>query len=217
MEGALRDGHRLIETFGWTPAGGFARLDAHLARLAASAAALGVPLRRAAVEAALAGLALPRPDEADAGGGLRVRLLVDAAGRAAAETAPAPAPAPVAGWRVVVAAERLRSDDPWLRVKTTWRPAYDAARAALGPGEDEAILLNERGEVCDGTITSVFLHLGAGLLTPPLACGLLPGVLRGALLASGAAREAVLRPEDLRRGRLWVGNALRGLIPVRLG
>jgi len=55
------------------------------------------------------------------------------------------------------------------------------------------------------------------LLTPPVACGLLPGVLRRTLLDSGRAVETVLRLEDLVQGpALYVGNALRGLLPVFL-
>jgi 4-amino-4-deoxychorismate lyase len=111
-------------------------------------------------------------------------------------------------WRLGPAAERLASGDPWLTVKSTRRAAYDRARAALPPGIDEAVILNERGEVCDGTITTVFFDRGQGLRTPPLACGLLPGVLR----AEMAVPEEVLLSEDLPRVRLWVGNAVRGLI-----
>ena len=84
------------------------------------------------------------------------------------------------------------------------------ARAALPAGLDEVVFLNERGEVCDGTITTVFFDRGAGMRTPPLACGLLPGVLRAEL----AVPEEVLLAGDLPKVRLWVGNALRGLIPA---
>ncbi len=49
------------------------------------------------------------------------------------------------------------------------------------------------------------------LLTPPLARGLLPGVLRAELIESGRAVERDLRPEDLAGGFL-LGNALRGLV-----
>ena len=49
------------------------------------------------------------------------------------------------------------------------------------------------------------------LLTPPLARGLLPGVLRAELLDSGQAVEADLRAEDLADGFL-VGNSVRGLV-----
>jgi 4-amino-4-deoxychorismate lyase len=110
-----------------------------------------------------------------------------------------------------MARERLNSADPWLGHKTTRRAVYDAARAALPQGLDEMIFQNERGEVCEGTITTVFFDRGQGMRTPPLACGVLPGVLRADL---GAAEE-VLLAVDLPRVRLWVGNALRGLIPAR--
>ncbi|MEF9603608.1 aminotransferase class IV, partial [Paracoccus sp. PXZ] len=112
------------------------------------------------------------------------------------------------------AGTRLNSGDPWLRLKTTRRAHYDAARAALPEGIEEAIFLNERGEVCDGTITTVFFDRGQGIRTPPLSCGLLPGVLRTGMLAEGACREELLLAEELPRVRLWVGNALRGLIPA---
>lgn len=210
MEGAFRrplpDGFRLIETFGWRPGAGFARLAAHLARLERSAALVGAPFARAAIDRALTG--------AGGDGPLRVRLTLARDGAAEAVAAPLVAGPEV--WRVRIAGARLDPEDPWLRVKTTERAAYDAARAALPDGVDEMLFLNRRGEVCEGTIFNVFLRRNGALLTPALGCGLLPGVLREALLRSGAAREAVLRPEDLRRGALLVGNALRGLRPARL-
>ena len=206
MEGALcRSDTRLIETFACDGAG-FRRLDAHLARARASAAALGFRWDEAAVRAALATVSGPGP--------LRVRLTVGRAGDAEVTTG-ALAPNP-AGWRIALAAERLDPDAPLLRHKTTERAAHDRARAALTPGIDEALFLNRRGEVAEGTITNLFADFGDGLLTPPPASGCLPGILRAELLALGQAREAVIRAEDLPRARLCMGNALRGLIPARL-
>lgn len=196
----------LIETMRWEPGRGFRRLPAHLARLARGAAALGLAFDRAAIDRALADVAGAEPQ--------RVRLTIDLGG-AVAVTAAALAP-DRPPWTVVIAAARLDSADPWLRLKTSRRPLYDAARAALPPGIDELLFLNERGEVCEGSITTVFVDHGQGLVTPPLACGLLPGVLRAELLARGEAREARLGAGDLARGALFVGNALRGLIPARL-
>ena len=95
-------------------------------------------------------------------------------------------------------------------MKSTRREAYDRARAALPEGLDELVFLNERDEVCDGSITTVFFDRGQGMRTPPLSCGLLPGVLRAEL----ACPEEVLRAADLPKVRLWAGNALRGLIPA---
>lgn len=210
MEGPLRDhapaGLKLIETFGWEPEGGFRRLPAHLARLAAGASALGIDVDHATIDRALGGVSGGAP--------LRVRLTLALDGRV--DVTWASVGRVETGWTLVVASERLWSGDPWLRIKSTRRAAYDTARAALPPGADEALLLNERSEVCEGTITSVFADFGDGLVTPPLACGLLPGVLRGELLAAGTAREAVLRRDDLAGARLFVGNSLRGLIPARL-
>ena len=86
---------------------------------------------------------------------------------------------------------RLDSADPLLRHKTSRRETYVRARAEyLVDQADEVILLNERGEVCEGTITNIFVDFGDGvLLTPRLACGLLPGVLRGEMLDAGQARK----------------------------
>lgn len=210
MEGALRrsapDDLRLIETLRWEPGPGFLRLPLHLARLGGGAAALGVAFDRGAVERALGAV--------HGSGPLRVRLTLGLDGGVEVEAAPLPAAKPA--WVVRVAEARVASSDPWLRLKTTERRLYDAARAALPESVDEIVFLNERGEVCEGTITNVFLDLGPGLLTPPVACGLLPGVLRAELLARRACREAALAPADLARGRLFVGNALRGLVPARL-
>jgi 4-amino-4-deoxychorismate lyase len=191
---------RLIETLGWDGQQ-LVRLPLHLARLSASAARLGWGCDPAAAEAALR-RALPKTPA-------RMRLTLDATGRIAVQAAALPAAKPL--WQVGLAAQSLRSDDVWLGLKTTRRPAYDAARADLPAHLDEVILANERGEVCDGSITTVFFDRGQGLRTPPLSCGLLPGVLRADL----ALPEEILRLEDLPAVQLWVGNSLRGLIPAR--
>ncbi len=195
---------RLIETLAWD---GHAPLreGRHLARLARSAAALGYPCDLAAAARAL---------REGRGAPARLRLLLDAEGRV--EVTEGPLPPPAALWRVAVHPERLRSDDPWLRVKSTRRPLYDTARAALPEGVDEWIFLNERDEAAEGAITTLFFDRGAGWRTPPLLSGCLPGVLREEMLEAGC-REEALNAADLPRVRLAVGNALRGLIPVVLG
>lgn len=198
---------RLIETLGWRPGPGFAHFDLHLARLSRAARVFGAPFERAAVDRALTAIRTDAP--------LRLRLTLALDGGVEAVAAPLLPDPPV--WTVRFAEDRLDPDDPWLRVKTTERAHYDAARAALPEGVDEVLFLNTRGEICEGTITNVFLETGGARLTPPAACGLLPGVLRESLLRNGGAVESVLRPGDLPRGRLLVGNALRGLRPARLG
>ena len=196
--GAGEPGLKLIETLLWDGAA-FPRLALHQARLAASAQRLGWDLPD--VWSALPDLpAVPR----------RVRLTVDAAGTAEMQVAPLPPSKPV--WRLKLYPDRLASDDPWLGIKTTRRQTYDQARAALPEMWEEWLFANERGEVCEGTITTLFFNRGQGLRTPPLSSGCLPGVLRAEL----AVPEEVLRIEELPRVRLFLGNALRGLIPAVL-
>lgn len=200
MESALRSGAgtpglKLIETLRADCAP--ARMALHRARMAAGAAALGWSFDAGAFDRVAA------VDPAD---GLRLRITLDAAGRFDATQAALPESR--SPWRLALAEARLTSSDPWLRIKSTRRAAYDAARAALPVGVDEVVLQNERGEVCDGSITTLFFDRGQGMRTPPLSSGVLPGVLR----AEMACAEEVLLAADLPRVRLWVGNALRGLI-----
>lgn len=205
MESALCAGAgapdlKLIETLGWDGQR-LVRLPLHLARLARSAALLGWRCDRLAVENALR-VAVPVA-------AARIRLTLNAAGEVEVQTAAVPPGKPQ--WRLGLAATRLQSTDPWLQVKSTRRAAYDAARAALPAELDEVIFQNERGEVCDGSITTLFFDRGQGMRTPPLTCGLLPGVLRAEL----ALPEEILLADDLPRVRLWAGNSLRGLIPAQ--
>jgi len=196
---------RLIETLGWDGQR-LLRLERHLDRLARSAARLGFVHDPDAVTEALSAITGPSP--------LRVRLTLAQDGRTEVTHAPlAPNPAL---WHVALAETQLDASDPWLGLKTTRRQLYDRDRAALPSGTDEYIYANQYGELCEGTITTLFFDLGSGLCTPPLRCGLLPGCLRAELLETGAAREAALKLVDLPRARLWMGNSLRGLIPARL-
>lgn len=49
-------------------------------------------------------------------------------------------------------------------------------------GFDEALLLNERGEVSECTSANIFAVVGGAVFTPPLSSGCLPGVTRALLL-----------------------------------
>jgi 4-amino-4-deoxychorismate lyase len=215
-EGTLRDGtaagFELIETLRWEAGEGLVRLDRHLQRLYASAHALGFAADPEAIGAALRECEGERVP-------LRVRLTLAEDGKVSGTTAPfEPLPAD-AIWTLRIASTRLDADDPLIRHKTTRRAVYEAARAEFSREEaDEVILLNRRGEVCEGTITNVFIDIGEPVLvTPALGSGLLPGVLRGEMIEQAKAREAVLTEADLRAARaLYVGNSLRGLIRAKL-
>jgi 4-amino-4-deoxychorismate lyase len=216
-ESTLRDrqtaGFELIETLRWEPDAGFVRLERHLARLQASATNLGFRLSlddaKAALYRAVAG-AEPQ----------RMRLTLAFDGAVAASAQPFEPLAEGTVWRLALATSRLSSNDELLRHKTTRRHVYEAARSEYPPTvADEVILLNECAEVCEGTITTVFVDRGHGgpLLTPALSCGLLAGILRGEMLDDGEAVEKVMTMSDLTNAKaIFVGNSLRGLIRAQL-
>ncbi len=203
----LPDGSCLIETFGWTPNGGAERHALHLARLKRSAKELGVAYDHAEVDRRVAAI------QSDSR--LRCRLTVSAKGEVDLTTAPMPA-AP-SGWKVAISPERLNSDDPLLSHKTSQRALYDRARADMPKGVDEVIFLNERQELCEGTITNILVKLDGAWITPPVSCGCLPGVYRQSLLDAGKLREAVLTLSDLDRAQeIRLCNSLRGEITAAL-
>lgn len=206
----LRDcdpGLQLIETLRRDD-GVYPMWAGHFARLQRSAAWFGFPLDEQMLFRRLA--------EQPTRGLWRVRLTLDKAGALDVQSFPLEA-APPQTQGAILAEVRIDSTDALRRHKTTARAIYDEALRNLpaDAGVFDALFLNERGEVAEGARSNVFVERDGVLLTPPLASGALPGVLRASLLAQGRAREAVLYPADL-RGDFWLGNALRGLIPVRM-
>jgi para-aminobenzoate synthetase/4-amino-4-deoxychorismate lyase len=145
-------------------------------------------------------------------GASRIRLLLSRTGALAIELRPL-APEPDSPVEVALAPLPVEPGDFRLRHKTSDRGFYDAARAAVGAFE--TIFVDAEGFVTEGSFTNIFVARGHRLVTPPLARGLLPGVLRARLLDEGKAVEGELRPADLADG-FFLGNALRGLVPARL-
>ena len=211
-EPPLSDGLRLIETMR-AEGGAVALLGLHLARLAASADALDF-----ALDPDAARRAVERAVERGGGGGAHVvRLTLGRGGDVAVETRPLDAAPFQTAW---VDPEPFAEAGTWRTAhKTTARAAYRArADRARALGADEAVLVNLRGFVSEGTRTTVWAERGGRLLTPPLSAGGLGGVFRAHVLATDArAAEADLTPDDLRAAdRVLLTNAVRGWMPVRL-
>lgn len=193
---AARRPLELIETLRWSRAEGFVRLERHLGRLARSAEFFGLPCERER-------LVLPSGADED----LCVRIALNEAGEF--HCTAVPLGKVQARWTYAISPLRVRSCDLLARHKISWRDQYETV-----PGCDETIFLNEKGEVAEGSRSTVFLRRGGELLTPPLPAGILDGCLRRELMETGRCREAMLRPRDLETGEVLFGNSLRGLIPA---
>jgi para-aminobenzoate synthetase/4-amino-4-deoxychorismate lyase len=196
----------LIETMRFDPNDGIAELDRHLARMKRSAGALGFEFdrhhARNELQAATFFLREPR----------KLRLVLSPSGAMAIEARPLPE-VPDGPVEVALAPRPVEPEDFRLRHKTSDRRFYDSARAAAEAFE--VAFVDGDGFVTEGSFTSLFVERDGKLLTPPLARGLLPGVLREALIETGRAVEAELRAEDLADG-FFLGNAVRGLIAATL-
>ncbi len=201
VTGAMQQPFDLVETMRFSPDGGLHLLDRHIARMRKSARAFGWHFDRHKARNDLQAATFRLNDPA------RVRLLLSPTGRMSVEVGALPSAwdGPV---KIAVAPLPVAHADFRLVHKTTDRGFYDQARLACGAGE--VIFIDPQGFVTEGSFTNVFVERDGVLLTPPLNRGLLPGVLRAELLATGKAVEADLRAEDLAQG-LLIGNALRGL------
>lgn len=201
----------LRETLRWEPQSGFQRIDQHMRRLLRSADALGFRAPLNAVQTLEKTVGGENP--------LCVKLVMNYKGELDIETADFRPLQEDTVWRVRIATQTtLDSADTFYRHKSSRREPYDAARAEFSAADaDEVLLLNERGELCEGSSTSIFVEMPDGqLLTPPLDSGILPGVLRADLIRERKARGQALKPEDLAGRRLFVGNSLHGLIAAEL-
>lgn len=202
----------LFESILWN--GEYLLLRDHLRRLEGSARELGLPFseERALMELERLGRELRRK-----GPRFKVRLDLSAEGALSAEAVAIEAREGTEPLRIVLSEDRIDSLNPMLRHKTTLREFYDSRyRRALEAGFDEVLFLNERGEVAEGAISSLFVRKGDRLLTPPLSAGILDGVFRAYIFRTRPeAEERTLTLSDLRGAdAIFMANAVRGMRPA---
>ncbi|MDR6374767.1 aminodeoxychorismate synthase component I [Paraburkholderia caledonica] len=213
-------GFELFETMYATREEGVRHVSRHLARLSASAATLGFQFDAASIRAQIAERCASLP----AATPHRMRVALGKSG-ATQITAAVLVPLADSTVNVLLATDHdfglTQAGDPLLRHKTTHRAQYDRGwREAEAKGAFDTLFFNERGELTEGGRSNVFVKLAGRWWTPPLASGVLPGVMRSILLEDDAnlqAAEKVLTEADvLSAEALLICNALRGALPARI-
>jgi para-aminobenzoate synthetase/4-amino-4-deoxychorismate lyase len=216
-----RNPFELIETLLWQPNSGFMFTELHRARLEESAAYFNFVFSKKKYNELLTKIAGKLQETS------RVRITLNPEGIFTSTTTGCPPPAPFkplqpkskVTLKVCFSRETTASYDPFLQHKTTNRTLYnDTWSKATDGGYLDAIFTNEKGEITEGCISTIFLLKNGVLLTPPVTAGLLPGVFRQYLLAQFPTKvkeqtlykEDVLAPDTI----LCIGNSVRGLIPV---
>ncbi|MFC1826787.1 aminodeoxychorismate synthase component I [Thermodesulfobacteriota bacterium] len=227
-------GFKLIETMLWHSESGYWLLDLHLNRLAESADYFFYQLDLDKIKADLNELAegflnnVPVENQ-------RVRLTLSKHGEIELTSTVLPEglfpgnnPLAVLELDVfgdlsnaVFSGRNSDSNSPYLFHKTTLRKLYDDERSrAVNKGFYEVLFVNEKGEVTEGSYTNIFMQKGGKLITPPVSCGLLPGVFRNFLLKESPEiiEEASFTRKDIEQAEaVYVGNSVRGLVRVSLG
>ncbi len=127
------------------------------------------------------------------------------------------------GAKLIIASTRkLRPDQLDARIKSlSYTHNIMAKLEARHAGADEAIMLNDRGFVAEGTVENVFVVRAGELITPPTTEGALAGITRHTLLELATAqhipkREGVLTPYDLYTAdECFLSGTGAKLVPVR--
>jgi branched-chain amino acid aminotransferase len=97
-----------------------------------------------------------------------------------------------------------------------------AKREALAMKVDEAVMMNTRNELAEGTISNIFFVRRKTVFTPHLTCGILAGVTRETVIRLArrrgwAVREGRFGPGDLLRAdEVFLTSTTLGVAPVRL-
>jgi len=194
-------GFDLIETMRFEPMAGILRLELHLERMKNSAQLFGFEFDRHELRNRLHASIFHLEHIS------KIRLMISRHGAVGIEISSLH---DVTDWRVAVVPLPVAAEDFRLRHKISDRAFYDDARKARTDC-DEVIFIGDDGRLTEGSITALFVERDGILLTPRLATGLLPSVLRRALIDTGEAQEADLTTDDL-ANRFYVGNSARGLI-----
>lgn len=206
----------LVETLLWD--GVYRLLEYHLDRLQDSAGYFDFACDRDATRTLLLAQVNLFSDQTPH----KVRLLADSDGNIHIEHQPLPqllTSAKQASGRVRIATDRTDPTDRFLYHKTTHRPLYASAfQAAKNAGFDDALFLNTHDQVTEGAISNIFMVKNEQWITPPIRCGLLPGVYRRHLLDTHPGiEERPLHLEDLiSADAIYLTNAVRGLRRVAL-
>ncbi|KAI9760269.1 MAG: hypothetical protein M4579_001783 [Chaenotheca gracillima] len=191
----------------------------------------------------------PSPDEGGEGSALRLRTLLSKAGDLRVEMAPvppvpldslypsslpAPSPppshqdaaakvsSPATPFRIHIDAHSTPAT-PFTHFKTTSRDMYSSARSRAGipdmASPEEVILVNPRGELMEGSLTSVYLYRDGAWVTPPVEVdsGGQAGTTRRWLLEKGFVTEGKVSRESVKVGEwVWVSNGVKGLVGGRV-
>jgi branched-chain amino acid aminotransferase len=125
--------------------------------------------------------------------------------------------------KLITSAIRRNLHSPGSHMKTlSYMDNVLAAREAAAADADDALMLNSAGRVACSTVANIFAEKDGALITPALAEGILPGVMRAAVIRAAKQRgiqvkEKQVKPADAASADgFFLTNSLRFIRPVAM-
>lgn len=121
--------------------------------------------------------------------------------------------------KIKISDVKINSKNFLLQHKTSFRKIYDNEYSSIKLNFIDSIFSNEKNEITEGCISNIFILKENKYLTPPINCGLLPGILRNKLLIKFPKlfKEKIITIDDLKSARkIFICNSVRGIIRVEL-
>lgn len=216
--------------------GRVAFLDAHLLRLARGAEAIGLalPLDPSRVVTACMNL-LEANGLADAPRAALRLTLTRGPGPRGLALPPDPAPTlmiaaasaapPPAGLTAIAATPRRNNRSPSAQLKAiAYLDNVLAKEEARARGAEEALMLDNDGHLACASAANIFIWENGRLLTPSADCGILPGIVRAAILELAPGLGVETLEDRIAASRLsriegaFLTNSLIGVVPLtRIG
>jgi aminodeoxychorismate lyase len=208
-------------------------LDRHLERMRSSAAFLKIPFNQSDVEIRDVLVELCRRNSAPEArirltltrgihpGGLALEGGAPSLIATAEKYTPYPPEKYKEGYKLVVSEIIHYSKGALAGHKTlNYLPFLLARDEAAGAGADEALLLNEFGNVAECSSANIFCISDGMLITPDLPSGILPGVVRDVIIELAAGEGIQVEEKSLPLDGLlgaqevFITSSLRGVMPV---
>lgn len=202
----FNEGFEIFESFLFDGQG-IPSLDGHLARLESSCSYFGFPFEADKIAAELEKASFDNSKK-------KIKLSLDFKGHMTLQFEELGEPIKTSS--IALSSIKTNSNDVFLFHKTTNRKIYDEEfKKARKLGHYEVVFVNEKNELTEASRHNIFVQKNGYWFTPPLKCGVLPGVQRWQCLTEFRAEEKVLTIEDLKTAdQIVLTNSVRGVVPV---
>lgn len=115
----------------------------------------------------------------------------------------------------------VNSTPPSIKATGNYLNSSLAKVEAIDNGYEEAILLNEAGNVCEGTGENIFVVKGGKLVTPPVSDGILEGITRDSIMALAedmgyeVLESSICRTDLYSAEEMFMTGTAAEVVPVR--